>query len=141
MVVLAFIGKMGVRSGGERGCRRAIIPRSEKNLEEWSVVCAVGLQCITVPQESHRIQTDRQEDRSFRFLQDKWLHWAKDPSFVEEVLNCQIGKGGLRRKEVVACRDSGGREAEAWWKHSSWRGQGFRFVGGWIGNSTGLAGI
>ena len=36
------------------------------------------------------------------------------------------------------CRDSGGRGAEAWWKHFSWRGQGFRFVGGWIGNSTGL---
>ena len=51
------------------------------------------LQSITELQEPHRVQINRQEDRSFRLLRDKWLSWAQDPSFVEQVLNCQIGKG------------------------------------------------
>ena len=46
--------------------------------------------CISELREPHHVQTNRQEDRPFRLLGDKWLSWAQDPSFVEQVLNCQI---------------------------------------------------
>ena len=49
--------------------------------------------CISELREPHHVQTNRQEDRPFRLLGDNWLSWAQDPSFVEQVLNCQIGKG------------------------------------------------
>ena len=90
--------------------------------------------CISELREPYHVQTNRQEHRPFRLLGDKWLSWAQDASFVEQVLNCQIENmshhGG---REGCGCGErrlwcagmGGGRGAETWWEHFSWRDSGF----------------
>ena len=42
MIVLAFIGKVGVRSGGETGCHRAIMPSFHVQRKMWGT----GVLCV-----------------------------------------------------------------------------------------------